>query len=40
MAGLGTETVRAPRLILEGEERKRIMAIIQQGLDSRPRLAA
>lgn len=40
MAGLGTETVRAPRLVLEGEERQRIMAIIQQGLDSRPRLAA
>lgn len=40
MAGLGSETVRAPRLILEGEERKHIMAIIQQGLDSRPRLAA
>lgn len=40
MAGLGSETVRAPRLVLEGEERKRIMAVVQQGLDSRPRLAA
>lgn len=40
MAGLGTETVRAPRLVLEGEERKRVVAIIQQGLDNRPRLAA
>lgn len=40
MAGLGTETVRAPRLVLEGEERQRIMAIIQRGLESRPRLAA
>ena len=40
MAGLGTETVRAPRLVLAGEERRHVMAIIQQGLDSRPRLAA
>ncbi len=40
MAGLGSETLRAPRLALEGEERKRIAAIIQQGLDARPRLAA
>ncbi len=40
MAGLGSETVRAPRLPLAGEERKRIAAIIQQGLDARPRLAA
>jgi 4-hydroxy-tetrahydrodipicolinate synthase len=40
MAGLGTETTRAPRLALEGEERKRIAAIIQAGLDARPRLAA
>lgn len=40
MAGLGTETTRAPRLALEGEERKRIAAIIQTGLDARPRQAA
>jgi 4-hydroxy-tetrahydrodipicolinate synthase len=40
MAGLGTETTRAPRLALEGEERQRIAAIIQAGLDARPRLAA
>lgn len=40
MAGLGTETTRAPRLALEGEERERITAIIQAGLDARPRLAA
>ena len=40
MAGLGSETLRAPRLPLEGEERARISAIIQQGLDARPRLAA
>lgn len=40
MAGLGSETVRAPRLALAGEERQRIAAVIQQGLDARPRLAA
>ena len=40
MAGLGSETLRAPRLTLEGEERQRIMAIIQAGLDARPSLAA
>ncbi len=40
MAGLGTETTRAPRLALEGAERKRIAAIIQTGLDARPRQAA
>ena len=40
MAGLGSETVRAPRMILEGAERERIAAIIQAGLDARPRLAA
>lgn len=40
MAGLGSETLRAPRLSLEGEERERIMAVIQAGLDARPRLAA
>ena len=40
MAGLGTETTRAPRLALEGDERQRIAAIIQTGLDARPRQAA
>jgi len=40
MAGLGTETTRAPRLALEGAERSRIAAIIQTGLDARPRQAA
>lgn len=40
MAGLGSETLRAPRLTLEGEERQRIMAIVQAGLDARPSLAA
>ncbi|WP_119459009.1 dihydrodipicolinate synthase family protein [Rhodospirillaceae bacterium SYSU D60014] len=40
MAGLGTETLRAPRLPLEGEERARVAAIVERGLESRPRLAA
>ena len=40
MAGLGSETLRAPRLPLEGEERARIEAIIRQGLEARPKLAA
>ena len=30
--------VRAPRLTLEGEERKKISAIVQQALDTRPQL--
>lgn len=34
--GLGTEYVRPPRLILEGEERERILKVIQTGLDTRP----
>ena len=36
--GLGTEYVRAPRLILEGEERSRILKIINEGIESRPAL--
>jgi 4-hydroxy-tetrahydrodipicolinate synthase len=38
MAGEGSEWVRAPRLTLEGEERERIMAIVQKALDTRPQL--
>jgi 1-pyrroline-4-hydroxy-2-carboxylate deaminase len=34
--GLGSEYVRAPRLILEGEERNRILKIINDGIASRP----
>ncbi|MCO4291955.1 dihydrodipicolinate synthase family protein [Solitalea sp. MAHUQ-68] len=34
--GIGTEYVRAPRLMLEGEERERILGIINQGLATRP----
>lgn len=38
--GLGTEYVRAPRLMLEGEERQRILKIISDGIASRPSLPA
>ncbi len=34
--GYGTETVRAPRLPLVGQERERILAIIRQGIRTRP----
>jgi len=34
--GLGSETVRAPRLPLAGEERERILAIIRQSIKTRP----
>ncbi|OIR12804.1 4-hydroxy-tetrahydrodipicolinate synthase [mine drainage metagenome] len=37
-AGIGSEYVRAPRLILEGEERKRILKIIDDGIATRPSL--
>jgi 4-hydroxy-tetrahydrodipicolinate synthase len=40
MAGLGSETVRAPRMTLEGEERRRVADVVQRALDSRPKLAA
>ena len=35
---LGTEYVRAPRLILSGEERKKILGTIDDGIASRPSL--
>lgn len=38
MTGEGSEWVRAPRMTLEGDERKRISAIIQQAIDTRPQL--
>ena len=38
MTGEGAEWVRAPRLTLEGEERKRIAGIIQHAIDHRPTL--
>ena len=37
-AGLGSEYVRAPRLMLEGEERKRVLQIIDNGIANRPLL--
>lgn len=36
--GLGSENVRAPRLILAGEERERILKIINEGIATRPEL--
>ena len=40
MCGHGTEDCRAPRLPLVGEERQRIAGVIQQAIDTRPKLAA
>jgi dihydrodipicolinate synthase/N-acetylneuraminate lyase len=37
-AGIGSETVRAPRLILVGEERERVLAVIRQGIKTRPKV--
>ena len=36
--GLGTEWVRAPRLPLAGDERKRVLKIIREGIRHRPKL--
>lgn len=36
--GIGSEYVRAPRLVLEGEERKNVLAIIHKGINERPAL--
>ncbi|MFD2563136.1 dihydrodipicolinate synthase family protein [Aquimarina rubra] len=36
--GIGTENVRAPRLPLIGEERKKVLEIIENGLKTRPSL--
>lgn len=38
LAGLGSEYVRAPRLTIEGEERKQVVAIIEKALAERPSL--
>lgn len=40
ISGLGSETVRAPRLSLVGDERRRVADVVQQALESRPKLAA
>jgi 4-hydroxy-tetrahydrodipicolinate synthase len=36
IVGVGTETVRPPRLALVGEERDQIVALVKQALASRP----
>jgi 4-hydroxy-tetrahydrodipicolinate synthase len=36
--GLGSEYVRAPRLQIEGEEREKVLAIINKSIDTRPAL--
>jgi 4-hydroxy-tetrahydrodipicolinate synthase len=38
MTGIGTEYVRAPRLVLEGAERQHVVKILTDGLLKRPRL--
>ena len=37
--GLGSEWVRAPRLTIGGDERKRVLKIIRDGIANRPKLA-
>ncbi len=37
-AGIGSENVRAPRLAIEGEERERVLKIINDGIATRPKL--
>lgn len=36
--GLGAEWVRAPRLVLKGDERKQVLEIIREGIAARPKL--
>ena len=38
--GLGSEWVRAPRLPLEGEERRRVLGILRHGIEMRPTIPA
>ncbi|MBP1652365.1 MAG: 1-pyrroline-4-hydroxy-2-carboxylate deaminase, partial [Bacteroidetes bacterium] len=38
LVGLGSETVRAPRLPLEGAEREKILAVINTALANKPKL--
>jgi dihydrodipicolinate synthase/N-acetylneuraminate lyase len=37
--GLGKEWIRAPRLMLKGEERKRVLKIIHDGIARRPKIS-
>jgi 1-pyrroline-4-hydroxy-2-carboxylate deaminase len=39
-AGLGAEWVRAPRLVLVGEERERVLKIIHDGIAKRPNIGS
>lgn len=36
--GIGTEYVRAPRLVLEGQERENVLRIINEAIETRPEL--
>ena len=36
--GIGSEFVRAPRLLLEGEERIRVQTILKKAMETRPTL--
>jgi len=36
--GLGSETTRAPRLALAGEEREQVLAVIRHAIATRPSL--
>jgi len=38
LTGMGSETVRPPRLALAGEEREGIQAIITRAIETRPKL--
>ncbi len=40
MVGYGSETMRAPRLPLEGAEREMVMSAVRRAIDTRPKLAA
>ena len=37
--GLGVEWVRAPRQLIAGEERERVLKIIRDGIKNRPKLS-
>jgi 4-hydroxy-tetrahydrodipicolinate synthase len=36
--GIGSEYVRAPRLVLEGEEREKVLKVIHAGISKRPKI--
>jgi 4-hydroxy-tetrahydrodipicolinate synthase len=40
MVGFGSETMRSPRLPLEGAEREMVMATVRRAIETRPKLAA